>query len=77
LHRTRVLSIQPQQYRQQLHTDFAERKSVSFSRLAQALLLVIEHARSEADLEKFKQKIIMAVQQKFHITLEQEPELLP
>ncbi|HEY1835382.1 MAG TPA: UDP-N-acetylmuramate dehydrogenase [Candidatus Saccharimonadales bacterium] len=43
----------------------------------QTLVLVNEHARSEADLEKFKQKILTAVQQKFHITLEQEPELLP
>lgn len=43
----------------------------------QTLVLVNEHARSEADLEKFKQKILTAVEQKFHITLQQEPELLP
>lgn len=43
----------------------------------QTLVLVNEHARSTADLEKFKQKIITAVDQKFHITLQQEPELLP
>jgi UDP-N-acetylmuramate dehydrogenase len=43
----------------------------------QALVLVNEHARSTADLLTFKQKIVDAVQQKFGITLEQEPELLP
>ena len=43
----------------------------------QTLVLVNEHAQSEADLEKFKQKIISAVEEKFHITLQQEPELLP
>jgi UDP-N-acetylmuramate dehydrogenase len=44
---------------------------------AQALVLVNEHARSTADLLKFKQKIVDTVRQKFSITLEQEPELLP
>lgn len=43
----------------------------------QSLVFVNEHARSTADLEKFKQKVIDAVQQKFNITLVQEPELLP
>jgi UDP-N-acetylmuramate dehydrogenase len=43
----------------------------------QALVLVNEHARSTADLLAFKQKIVDAVEQKFGITLEQEPELLP
>lgn len=43
----------------------------------QTLVLVNEHARSTADLEKFKQKIIAAVEEKFHVTLQQEPELLP
>jgi UDP-N-acetylmuramate dehydrogenase len=42
-----------------------------------ALVLVNEHARNTADLNKFKQKIVTAVQQKFGIKLEQEPELLP
>lgn len=42
----------------------------------QPLVLVNEHARSTADLLAFKQKIIDAVQAKFNITLEQEPELL-
>ena len=43
----------------------------------QTLVLINEHARSTADLEKFKQKIIETVEQKFHITLQQEPEILP
>ncbi len=43
----------------------------------QALVFVNEHAHRTADLEKFKAKVIAAVQQKFGITLVQEPELLP
>lgn len=43
----------------------------------QPLVLVNEHAKSTADLLTFKQKIIDAVRNKFGITLEQEPELLP
>lgn len=43
----------------------------------QPLVLVNEHAKSVADLLKFKQKIIDAVQAKFGITLEQEPESIP
>jgi UDP-N-acetylmuramate dehydrogenase len=43
----------------------------------QNLVFVNEHARSTADLERFKQKVVDAVQQKFGITLQQEPELLP
>lgn len=42
----------------------------------QPLVLVNEHARSAADLLKFKQKITDAVQAKFGIALEQEPESL-
>lgn len=42
----------------------------------QALVLVNEHATSTQDLLKFKQKIVDAVQQKFNVTLEQEPELI-
>jgi UDP-N-acetylenolpyruvoylglucosamine reductase len=38
---------------------------------------VNEHARSTADLLAFKEKIVASVQQKFGITLVQEPELLP
>lgn len=42
-----------------------------------ALVLVNEHAQTTAQFLKFRQKILDAVQQKFSITLEQEPELLP
>ncbi len=41
-----------------------------------ALVLVNEHAQHTADLLKFKQKIVDAVQAKFGVALEQEPELL-
>ena len=44
---------------------------------AQSLVLVNEHARSTNDLLVFKQKIVVAVQDKFGIDLVQEPELLP
>lgn len=44
---------------------------------AQALVFVNAGAKSTADLLKFRQKVMDAVQTKFGITLEQEPELLP
>ncbi|MET0779567.1 MAG: UDP-N-acetylmuramate dehydrogenase [Candidatus Saccharimonadales bacterium] len=43
----------------------------------QPLVLVNESARSTDQLIVFKKKIVEAVQLKFGITLEQEPELLP
>lgn len=43
----------------------------------QPLVLVNEHAQSTAQLLKFRQKILDTIKQKFDITLEQEPELLP
>lgn len=43
----------------------------------QPLVLVNEHAQSTAQLLAFRQKILDAIKQKFGITLEQEPELLP
>ena len=43
----------------------------------QALVLVNEQAKSTNDLLKFKQKIVEAVESKFNVKLEQEPELLP
>lgn len=43
----------------------------------QPLVLVNESAKSTADLLKFKQNIVEAVQAKFGVTLVQEPELLP
>lgn len=43
----------------------------------QSLVFVNEHAKSTADLLAFRQKVTDAVEAKFHIALEQEPELLP
>ncbi len=43
----------------------------------QALVFVNEHARTTANLEKFKQKVQAAVKEKFAIDLVQEPEVLP
>ena len=43
----------------------------------QPLVLVNEKATHTADVLRFRDKIITAVEQKFHITLRQEPELLP
>ncbi len=43
----------------------------------QPLVLVNEHAKSTADLLAFRQRIVNTVYQKFGITLQQEPELLP
>lgn len=43
----------------------------------QPLVLVNEQAKTTADLLAFKQKIVNTVQEKFGITLVQEPELLP
>ena len=43
----------------------------------QSLVLINENAKSTGDVLAFKQKIIDAVQAKFNIVLEQEPELLP
>lgn len=43
----------------------------------QPLVLINEKAKTTADLMAFKQKIVDAVQAKFNIGLEQEPELLP
>lgn len=43
----------------------------------QPLVLVNEHAKTTADLMKFRDGVIAAVSKKFQITLEQEPELLP
>jgi UDP-N-acetylmuramate dehydrogenase len=43
----------------------------------QPLVFVNEHAKSTADLIKFRDKILATVQTRFGITLVQEPELLP
>jgi UDP-N-acetylmuramate dehydrogenase len=44
---------------------------------AQPLVLVNEQAKTTAQLLAFRQKILDTVQQRFGVTLEQEPELLP
>jgi UDP-N-acetylenolpyruvoylglucosamine reductase len=44
---------------------------------SQCLVFVNEKASSTADLLKFRQKVTDAVQSKFGVSLEQEPELLP
>lgn len=43
----------------------------------QPLVLVNENATTTANLLQFRDKIVSAVQQRFGITLQQEPELLP
>lgn len=43
----------------------------------QSLVFINEHAKTTADLLAFRQKVVDAVQTKFHINLTQEPELLP
>lgn len=43
----------------------------------QPLVLINESATSTNDLLTFKQKIVQAVENKFGVTLQQEPELLP
>jgi UDP-N-acetylmuramate dehydrogenase len=57
--------------------DFHDSETGMATWAKQPLVLVNEKARSTADVLAFKQKIIAAVQQKFNITLVQEPELLP
>lgn len=57
--------------------DFHDTETGMATWHAQPLVLVNEHAKNTADLLAFKAKIIAAVQQKFGITLVQEPELLP
>ena len=42
----------------------------------QALVLINEHAKNTADLLKFKQKIVQAVDKIFGVTLVQEPEMI-
>jgi UDP-N-acetylmuramate dehydrogenase len=44
---------------------------------AQPLVLVNEKATSTAQLLEFKQHIVDTIKQKFNVTLQQEPELLP
>lgn len=57
--------------------DYKDQETGMATWPTQPLVLVNEHAKSTADLLKFKQKITDAVQAKFGITLIQEPELMP
>lgn len=57
--------------------DFHDSETGMATWPTQALVFVNERARTTANLEKFKQKVIAAVRQKFNITLAQEPEVLP
>ncbi len=59
------------------YKDFHDPETGMGTWAAQPLVLVNESAKTTADLLKFKQKIVDAVQTKFNITLVQEPELLP
>jgi UDP-N-acetylmuramate dehydrogenase len=58
------------------YKDFHDPETGMSTWPTQPLVLVNEKAQSTADLLKFRDKIITAVQQKFNITLQQEPELL-
>jgi UDP-N-acetylmuramate dehydrogenase len=42
-----------------------------------SLVFINEAAKSTGDLLKFRDKVISAVEKRFHVKLEQEPELLP
>ena len=56
---------------------FHDRKTGMATWHAQALVLVNEKAESTADLLIFRNRIIDEIKDKFGITLEQEPEILP
>jgi UDP-N-acetylmuramate dehydrogenase len=57
--------------------DMHDRETGMATWPTQAMVLVNEHAQNTAQLLRFRQKILDAVKQTFHITLEKEPELLP
>lgn len=57
--------------------DFHDKETGMATWTNQPLVLVNENAPDTAALLKFKQKIVDAVQAKFGVTLQQEPELLP
>lgn len=56
--------------------DYHDAKTGMATWPKQPLVLVNEHAKKTADLLAFKQKIIEAVQAKFDVVLEQEPEFI-
>lgn len=57
--------------------DFHDPETGMATWATQPLVLINEHATCTADLIKFRDKIIGGVEQKFGITLTQEPEILP
>lgn len=57
--------------------DFHDEETGMATWPKQPLVFVNEHAKSTADLLKFRQKVLDAVQARFGISLAQEPELLP
>jgi UDP-N-acetylmuramate dehydrogenase len=57
--------------------DYSDQESGMSTWKSQPLILVNEHAKTTADLLRFKQKVIDAVKGKFDIELFQEPQLLP
>ncbi len=59
------------------YKDFHDQETGMATWANQPLVLVNEHAQTTADLMKFRDKLVMAVGQKFGIGLVQEPELLP
>lgn len=56
--------------------DYHDKETGMATWAKQALVLINESAKSTKDLLKFKQKIVDAIQSKFGIILEQEPELI-
>jgi UDP-N-acetylmuramate dehydrogenase len=57
--------------------DYHDKETGMATWKTQPLVLINEKASSTANLLAFKQKITSAVEEKFKIMLEQEPELLP
>lgn len=56
--------------------DFHDQETGMATWPKQSLVFVNEHAKTTADLLKFKQKVVSAVEGKFHVKLIQEPELI-
>lgn len=59
------------------YKDFHDEETGMATWKHQSLVLVNEKAKTTADLLKFRDTIMSAVQQNFNIQLQQEPELLP
>lgn len=56
--------------------DYHDEKTGMATWKNQALVMINEHAKTSDDLLTFKRRIIDAVQKRFDVTLEQEPELV-